>query len=199
MTWPLAAGSIGAPLFVLTFLVDGATRPGYDARRHAVSALATGSRGWVQTVNFVVCGLLVTVSAIGVGGAMGSWWLAGAIAVFGLALVASGVFPMDPMRGYPVGTPAGDPATVSRAHQLHDGAGAVVFGSLPVCAVVAAFTLDDTVWAVASGGTAAYLVVMAGRFGAAWEADDPRTGLVQRAFIVPGWIWLAALCWHLAP
>lgn len=197
MASALVAGSVAAALFVITSLADGATRPGYDARRHTVSALATGSRGWLQTMNFVACGLLIVVAAAGVHGAAGSWWLTVAIAVFGVGLIASGVFPMDPMRGYPPGTPQGDPTTTSRAHQLHDGAGAVVFGALPVCALIAASTLDGGVAGV-SAGTAAYLAVTAVGFGAAWEADHPRTGLVQRAFIVPGWLWLSGLCWHLA-
>ncbi|REE02803.1 hypothetical protein C8E99_0587 [Citricoccus muralis] len=30
-------------------------------------------------------------------------------------------------------------------------------------------------------------------FGVAWESDSPRTGLVQRAFLVPGMLWTAAV------
>lgn len=161
--------------------------------------MATGSRGWLQTINFVVSGLLITAAAPGLYRAAPSGWLAAAIAVFGLALVASGIFPMDPMRGYPPGTPAGTPTTTSRRHDLHDSAGALVFTSLPVAAVVAAVTLDDTGWVVYSAVTAAVFGVAAGRFASAWEADDPRTGLFQRAAIVPGWTWVGLLCWHLIP
>jgi hypothetical membrane protein len=62
----LAAGVVGHVLFVLVFLVDGVTRPGYRPTYHAVSALDRGRRGWVQAANFVVCGLLITVSARGI-------------------------------------------------------------------------------------------------------------------------------------
>lgn len=199
MTFSLSLGVTGTALFVLTFLVDGATRPGYDPVRHTVSALATGRRGWVQTTNFVVSGLLITAAAPGLFRAAPGPWLAAVIAVFGLALVASGVFPMDPMRGYPPGTPEDTPPTTSRRHQLHDAAGAVVFTSLPVAAVVAALTLGDTAWATYSVATAVVFGVAAGRFASAWEADDPRTGLFQRVAIISGWIWLGLLCWRLIP
>ncbi|PZG20835.1 DUF998 domain-containing protein [Micromonospora craterilacus] len=195
----LVAGIAGTVLFVVTFLLDGLTRPGYDPVRHPVSALALGGRGWVQTANFLVSGLLVTAAAPGLHAATGSGWLAASVAVFGLALLASGVFPMDPMRGYPPGTPDVTPTTYSRRHQVHDWAGVVVFGSLPVAALAAALALDDRRWAVLSGAAAAGLVVLFLWFGSAWERDSPRAGLVQRAYIIVGWAWLGALCWHLLP
>jgi hypothetical protein len=143
----LSLGTAGAVIFVITFVVDGVTRPGYAPMRHTVSPLATGPRGSVQTTNFIVSGLLIAAAGPGLYEAVPGPWLAAVIAVLGLALVASGVFPMDPMRGYPPGTPEGTPPTTSRRHQLHDSAGAVVFTSLPVGAVVAALTLGETVWA----------------------------------------------------
>lgn len=193
----LAAGSVGAIVFVVTFLVDGATRPGYRPTYHPVSALALGSRGWVQTANFVASGSLIALSAIGVHRAGASTILAAVIAVFGLSLVASGVFPMDPMRGYPPGTPAETPTATSRRHELHDRAGVLVFGSLPVAALIAALTLDNTPWVVYSATTAVASLVTFLAFGIAWEHDHPYTGLIQRAAIVTGWTWLATTCWHL--
>jgi len=194
----LIAGIVGPLLFVVAFLVDGAIRPGYRPTYHLVSALALGPGGWVQTVNFVVCGILVVVAAAGIEEATSSRWLSGMLGAFGLGLVASGVFAMDPMRGYPPGTAEGTPDEVSRAHRLHDVAGFAVFGSMPVAAGIAAFTLDSAPWSVYSGVTA--LMTAAGFvvFGAAWESDHPLAGLAQRFVIVVGWTWLAALCWHLA-
>ena len=179
-------GTAGAWLFVLVFLADGATRPGYDQVRQPVSALALGPRGRVQTANFLVCGLLIIAGAF----ALAPLLLTAAVGVFGLALVASGLFPMDPMRGYPPGTPEGDLPEPSRSHVLHDRAGAVVFMSLPVAALVAALTSDDPLWGWYSAVTCAATAVGAGAFGHAWEKDSPRAGLLQRATIVAGWAWL---------
>lgn len=193
----LAAGIVGAVVFVVVFLVDGATRPGYRPTYHLVSALARGPRGWVQTANFVLCGLLITVSARGIEFATSSGWLSGAIGVFGLGLVASGLFPTDAMRGYPPGTPDGTPDVFSRGHRWHDLAGFVVFGLLPLAAASAAFTLASTPWVIYSGATGLVTAVGFVVFGTAWEQDHPRAGLIQRVVIVVGWTWLALLCAHL--
>lgn len=52
----LACGAIACPLFILAFLAEGATRPGYDPLRHPISSLAIGELGWMQAANFLVPG-----------------------------------------------------------------------------------------------------------------------------------------------
>ncbi|MEV0607918.1 DUF998 domain-containing protein [Polymorphospora rubra] len=192
------AGAAGAVLFVLVFLVDGGTRPNYSPVRHPVSALALGRRGWVQTANFIVSGAAITVGALGVVFEGPSVLMGVVLTVFGLALVASGVFRMDPMLGYPPGAPAGIPKDNSLQHRLHDHAGAVVFLALPLAAAIGAFTLPATPWRIISGCLAAALFLGFGRFGKAWEDVSPRLGLIQRAVIVPGWGSLAVLFTALA-
>ncbi|MFB4193688.1 DUF998 domain-containing protein [Streptomyces carpaticus] len=198
MTGLLWVGALGCWLFVVTFLIDGWTRPGYSPVRHPVSALALGDRGWVQKTNFIACGLAITAGAAALPGAVDSVLLAVVVAVFGLSLVASGVYPMDPMRGYPPGTPEGDPPRFSKAHERHDWAGFAVFGLLPVAAVTAVFVLPGTGWKVYAALTALVAVVSMARFSQAWESDDPRTGLIQRVFIVTGWLWLGIVFAHAA-
>lgn len=192
MTTLLWAGTAGAWLFVLVFLVDGLTRPGYESMRHPVSSLALGPRGWVQTGNFVVCGALVAVASVAVPGAWGGLLPAVAIAVLGVGLVLSGVFSMDPMRGYPPGTPEGTPEETTRAHRIHDTVGAVVFFTLPVTAVGVALTVQEPLWRWGSGAVG--LVAGAGTlwFGQAWEEESRYTGLIQRLPLVVGLGWLGA-------
>ncbi|MFC7405603.1 DUF998 domain-containing protein [Georgenia alba] len=197
MTALLWLGAAGLMLFVLTFLIDGATRPGYRPVRHPVSALALGGRGWVQAVNFVLCGALVTAGAVGLL-ATSAGWLAAPVGCLGLGLVASGLFPMDPVRGYPPGTPEGDPEVLSRTHQLHDAAGAVVFLAMPVSAFVGALVLDGAAWRIGSAAVGVLLLVLNHLFTRAWTEDWPRTGLVQRATIITAWAWLAWTFVHLA-
>ncbi|MDT0441390.1 DUF998 domain-containing protein [Streptomyces johnsoniae] len=189
-------GAFGSWLFVVTFLLDGWARPGYHPVRHAVSALALGRRGWIQTANFIVCGLAITAGAVALADAADSLLLALVIGAFGVSLIASGVFPMDAMRGYPPGTPEGTPTDTSTRHQWHDWAGAVVFGSLPIAAIIAAFVLPETVWKWYSALTAILMFAAAAAFGQAWENDHPRTGLLQRAAIIVGWLWLGLLFAH---
>lgn len=193
MTALLWAGAAGAWLFNVVFLVDGLTRPGYHPVRQPVSALALGSRGWLQTTNFVVCGLLITAGAAALPWAFGSVTLTVAVGVLGLALVASGAFRMDPMRGYPPGTPDESPQEFSRAHQLHDWAGMVVFLLLPGAVIVAAFVLGEPAWKWGSGIVGTAVAVGSGAFGQLWEQDSPYAGLVQRATIVLSLTWLGLL------
>ena len=44
----LWAGVVAPVLFTSSYLVDGATRAGYDPLRHQVSLLSLGDRGWVR-------------------------------------------------------------------------------------------------------------------------------------------------------
>ena len=59
----LYCGLAAGPVFVTTFLAEGAIRNGYRPSRHPVSSLALGPRGQVQTANFAVTGTLVLASA----------------------------------------------------------------------------------------------------------------------------------------
>lgn len=193
----LAMGIAGTVLFIVTFTIDGATRPGYSPTRHMVSALALGPRGWIQSTNFMVCGTLIIASAVGVYQAVDSPWLPLLIGVFGISMVLSGVWKMDPMRGYPPGTPDTTPSESSRAQRLHDVFGIGVFGSLPAAAVVAGFALEDSGWSVYSWATGAALVMLLLAFVTASKSDSPRAGLVQRSMILVGWTWLGLLCAYL--
>ena len=131
----LACGVIAGPLFVLVFLVEGATRAHYDPLRHPVSSLAFGDSGWTQRANFLVTGLLMLAFAIGLWRALrplgGSTWgplLVGACAV---GLLGAGIFVADPMNGYPPGTP--DKRLDYSAHGvLHDLFSTPFFLGLPV-------------------------------------------------------------------
>lgn len=190
----LGCGVVGSIIFVVVFLVDGATRPGHRPSYHLVSALALGSRGWIQTSNFVITGMLMTAAAIGAWQALQVVVAPALLAVFALSLVASGVFPMDPMRGYPPGTSPGTPANVSTRNRLHDLFGVLVFTSLPASCIAFGLSLSESGWAVYSFVTAAVLILLFVVFAAAWERDSARAGLIQRSMILVGWTWIAVLC-----
>ena len=192
--WLLGCGVIGALLFVVTFIVDGWTRPGYRASYHSVSALALGPRGWVQTSNFVITGLLMVAAASGTRDALQIVFGPALLGIFGLSLVGSGLLPMDPMRGYPPGTSPATPTVTSRRHKLHDLFGFVVFSSLPAACIAFGFALTEGGWVVYSYATAAALIALFVVFGAACVRDSPSTGHIQRLMIVIGWAWIALIC-----
>jgi hypothetical membrane protein len=202
----LYAGIVGPLAFVAVFLLEGLTRPGYSQWRHYVSQLATGPGGWMQVVNFIVCGSLVFLFAIalreslqGTRGAIGGPVL---IAVFGLDLIVAGAFSTDPALGYPVGA-----AQVHTVHgMIHGLAGLVAFTSLPAAAFVMArhFAAQPGArrWSLYSAAIGGLVVVMfttmtttSALDGVGRWANAP-TGFLQRIAIIGGWTWIAMVAWH---
>src|SRR5262249_16040988 len=73
----LASAAIGAPVFVVVFLIEGVVPairpPGYSPLRHPVSGFAIGEFGRLQTVNFLVIGVLLLAFAVGLRAALRSY------------------------------------------------------------------------------------------------------------------------------
>ena len=197
----LLAGVIGPLVFIAAFLIEGITRPGYSAWRNLVSQLATGDGGWMQVVNFLVCGTLVAGFAIGLRRAMGSGRASIAapilLGLFALALIVAGLFATDPALGYPVGAPE-----VHTTHgMIHGLAGLAAFSLLPAAAFAMAwrFSGDPSTrrWAVYSASIGVLLVVcfIASTTVSAMDASgvlpNAPTGFLQRVAIIGGWTWIA--------
>jgi Protein of unknown function (DUF998) len=136
----LFAGAVAGPLFALLATGQVLLRDGFDLRRHPLSLLATGGPGFVQIGNFILAGLGVLCLAIAVRrtvtDGLGRRWLARLIAVFGLGLVASGVFVMDPENGFPIGTPEGPASAMSWHGIAHVVAATVAFTGLAAACIV---------------------------------------------------------------
>lgn len=201
------SGGLAAVLLLLVIAIDGATRPGYDAWHHGVSQLVLGELGWLERLVYVLCGLLVAASAVGVrrllGSGPGARWGPRFLAAVGVGLVVAGVFPTDPALGYPVGAPA----SVSTAGRLHQVGGSLLFvGLVGVCmALSKRFARDGrTGWRVYSLATGALVLVSALAAGIVYRLETagvldfgPAGGLERIAFGV-GFAWIAALAVHLA-
>ncbi|WP_329496206.1 DUF998 domain-containing protein [Kitasatospora herbaricolor] len=125
---------VAAPLWAVVSLAQAACREGFDITRHPLSALSNGSLGWLQISNFLLAGLLTAVGARGLRrvmhGTPGGTWAPRLVRVFGLGMIAAGVFVMDPADGFPAGTPAGPPATLSPGSYGHMAAGSIAFTAL---------------------------------------------------------------------
>ncbi len=201
----LAGGVIGPLLFVLVFLIEGTTRPGYDAWRHFVSELSLSDQGWMQMANFIVCGLLILGFAIGLrrslAPGLGSSMASVLLAITGISLLIAGLFVTDPILGYPPGTPSAPPQSLHGT--IHGIAGLIVFLSVAfACFVLVRYFFHDAHWR----GWAAYsiltgLLVLVFFFGSnvtavlsatrAWP--NAPTGLLQRVAFLLGWGWIALL------
>ncbi len=201
----LACGALAGPLFVVAFLVEGATRANYDALRHPVSSLALGDSGWTQTANFIVGGILTVAFAVGLRRAFrlpeGSTWGPLLIGAWAIGLLGAGVFVTDPVSGYPPGTP--DRLSGYSWHgALHDLFSLTAFVALAAACFVFGRRFaaqSERGWATYSAVTGVVFVVAfvlsSAGFGQAEGLVD-LAGLSQRVAVIAGFGWLTLLAVH---
>jgi hypothetical membrane protein len=189
----IGAGLIGPLLFLLVALVDGFTKPDYSAIQNDISELALGAHGWVQSANFLLFGVLLIAFAAG----LRQLFPTGRASVFGplllalsgLGLVVSGVFPTDPISA----------TSNTLAGTIHNLAGLVVFSMLSAaCFVYARRFRREPAWrgyglySVMTGVLSPVLVVAF----VVQFVDTPYAGLFQRVFIAILWLWIAVVALH---
>ncbi|HEU4907626.1 MAG TPA: DUF998 domain-containing protein [Propionibacteriaceae bacterium] len=164
----LGCGLVAGPLFIAASLTQAFTRKGFDLARHPISLLSLGAPGWVQIANFVACGILYILGAVGLRQALrqsrGGTWGPLLVAVTGVGLIIAGVFTTDPGAGFPRGAPAGAP-TMSWHGLLHEFGFLLTF----VAAISASVVLARRYaaerrrgWVVAASMTPVTALVVAG-------------------------------------
>jgi len=206
----LGCGVIGPLLFYVVLLIEGATRPGYNAIQTQGSYLALTGQGWEQITNFLVFGLLCIAFAVGLRRVWptgkASVWGPLLVGLFGLGLIIIGVCVADPGDGYPPGAPLnGSPQTWHGwVHGL--GGAAVVNILLPAACFVLSrrFAADPQShrWATYSWVTGALIllisipstIVLPFAYKAGFPVVD---GLIQRILLFIGWSWLTLVALHL--
>ena len=201
----LTSGVLAGPLYILVGLAQILTREGFDITRHPLSFMSLGDLGWIQIANFIVTGLLVIASAIGLRR------LAGAenrlrrgallIGIYGLGVLGGGIFVTDPALGFPPGTPNTYPETMSWHGLLH-----FIFGQLGFLAlIIASFVYARYFaakglrgWAMFSALTGAIFLfaMIAGVVTSA--GDSAALGLLTLyAAVTLAWVWLSALSYYM--
>jgi hypothetical protein len=198
----VSCGGIGALLFTVTYLLEGVTRPGYDAGQQPISTLSLGPGGWVQQVNFVVFGVLMLLSAVG-------WyrvlvperraiWFPVFQGISGLCLIGAGVFSVDPLPGYPPDVVLG-PATVHGTLHTIFAWGVILSLALgcPALGAILGRLPAWRGWAVYSYLTGLLILVFWGAFvqGASEHVVGlaPITGLTERLSALSHAVWLCAV------
>jgi hypothetical membrane protein len=197
----LACGVAGPILLVAGFLLLGAVRRDYDPMRQFVSLLALTAEGWTMTALFIASGVLVIAATIGLRRALpsgpGSRWIPITVGLAGLGLILAGIFPTDPVQGYPPGAPTVMPATASPTAAVHLVAALLIFLFLPVAAFVASRRLraDGRTLAAAASLAGGIVMITANAVtsaapGTAGLVPDI-AGLLQRISLIAGFAWLA--------
>jgi hypothetical protein len=201
----LSCGALGPLLFIVMFLIEGATRMNYSPLRQPISSLSIGDLGWTQRTNFIITGLLLLAFALGLRRALqlsrGTVWGPVLIGCVGIGLIGAGIFIADPFNGYPPGTPL-VPTARSIHGVLHDFFGIPVFVGLPsACFVFGRHfaRLGERGWAVYSVLTGfailvAFVLTSLGLNQIPGLADF--AGGFQRLFLIIGFTWITLLAVH---
>ncbi len=194
----LGYGAVAGPFYVAVVLGQALLRPGFDLAHDDASLLSNGSLGWIQVANFLVTGAMVIAFALGVrralAGGMGATWGPLLLTTFGLGMIGAGVFVADPMSGFPPGTPAGRPESISLHGVLHIvSAGIGFLGFAAACFVIAQRFARErrSAWAWSSRMTG--LAFLAGFAGLASGSDSAVVVLGFWLALLLAWGWLAAL------
>jgi hypothetical protein len=190
----LGYGVIAGPIYLAVGLALALTRSGFVLSEHPLSLLMLGDGGWMQRTNIIVVGAMVVAAAVGYRRALVGTTQARSVGtlltVFGAALVLSGVFPPDPMAGFPPGSDAAD-GTLSGV--LHLAAGGIGFLALAGSAVALARWLDarGLVTEARTARISAATVLVGFLVGAALATSVIGVAALWLAVVV-GWGWLAA-------
>jgi hypothetical membrane protein len=193
----LAVAGIFAPiLFTVGFVGQGFLRTdlclGYNPIAQEISDLTAGPYGWVQQVNFVVCGLLMVAFAIGLrrGVGVAAPWMVGPVLVAwnGVELMLAGFFPRSEDTTGHIYDPLG-------VHMMN---GMVFFLSIGIVLVVLSlrFARDEkwrdlAIYTRVSGIVLFVMVVLNGFFAEAPQDPlHPWLGLFQRAILA---VWFLCL------
>jgi hypothetical membrane protein len=202
----LVCGVVAGPLFVITFLVAGVIKPDYSPLKHDVSALELGDFGWIQSLNFVVTGLLTLAFAAGLRRELntekGTKWGPRLIGLWAIGLVGSGIFITDPIGGYPPGSPV-EGGEVTGHGVLHNICAGLSFISL--LAAIILFTRvfaarRQRAWAFCSilCGTVLVVAIIVASYGASRTGGVAEVdGLYQRIAGSSGMVWLTTLALNL--
>jgi hypothetical protein len=198
----LGYGAVAGPLYVIVVLAQALLRPGFNLAHDDASLLSNGSLGWIQIANFLVTGAMVIACGIGMRraltGGRSARWGPLLIGVYGLGLIAAGIFVADPMYGFPPGTAAGKPTMITTHGMLHIVAAGIGF----LCLVAACFVFSRRFAAEHRRGWTWFSRVTGAAFLAAFAglASGSDSSIVVLAFwaaLILAWSWIAALSIHM--
>lgn len=192
----LICGIIAGPFYIFLGLFQMAIRPGFDIRQHALSLLANGDLGWIQTLNFLATGVFVTAGGMGLRQVLrsgpGSVWAPRLLVLYGLSLIGAGIFRADPALGFPPGTPL-ENNPISWHGLMHFVSGTIGFiGFIAACFIFARrfHTQQNTGWALYSLSIG--IIFLASFIGIASGSKGPFSVIFAIA-VVLSFTWISAV------
>jgi hypothetical protein len=114
---------------------------------------------------------------------------------YGVCLIGSGIFPPDPMAGFPDGAAVGEASTSGILHLAFGGIGFLLLAAAAFVVAAWCRRRGERGWAAFSWISGSIVIAGFGG-GAALSTQAIGTGLLWIA-VVAGWSWLAAASVHL--
>jgi hypothetical protein len=184
----LSSGGVAAVLFCGISTYEMFTRPGFDIERHAISMLSLGDRGWIMASTFVAAGFLALLCAVGIARAFHGRWLPILVAVYGVGLIAAGVFPAPASFGFPPGTPDDQQPVMTTSAIVHSIGFLCAFIALTIACFVGAPRVSAIArsWSRVAGLAMPVLVGLG-------MADVIPAGIAFYAAALVGWAWLSLM------
>lgn len=188
----LLAGIVAGVIFIGVTAIEIFARPGFDIKRHAVSVLSLGDRGWVMIATFIVSGLLTLAFAIGLRQTLTGGWVGTLgpilIGLYGIGLILAGIFPAPAGLGFPPGTPNDLMPVMTPTAIVHSIAFMIAFSSLIVaCFVLASsFAAPWSIFLVAAGLLMPVLIALG-------VTNTVAAGVAFYLAAITGWLAVAAL------
>jgi hypothetical protein len=170
-------------LFLVIYLIEGATRPGYNAWQQTISSLSFGPLGWIQRADFILCGVSVLALALVwrriLRGGVGATLYPIIHGIEGVGLIGVGIFTQDP---------------------IHTACLIVIVSAMSLSLLVIAWRFWRTPywhgWALFSLACGIWPNVLMPFFGVALYGHtslSPYAGLFERLATSPDIVWGAAL------
>jgi hypothetical protein len=115
----IKVGKLLLPVFYGFALVQMAVRSGFSIRVHPLSLLELGRYGWVQSLNFALCGVILILLSVGLIRSRELRILAALFGISGIGLLIAAAFVPDPYMGFPPGSALPRAPQMSTHAKLH--------------------------------------------------------------------------------
>jgi hypothetical protein len=189
----LGYGVLAGAFYLVVGVALALTREGFSFAEHPLSVLMLGDRGWMQRANIMISGAMVVAAAVGFAralrGSSGARGVGVLLTVYGVCLLLGGIFPPDPMAGFPPGAAAGEPTPSGLVHLAAGGVGFLALGASALVLATWFAAAGLRAWSMRSR-IAAVVVVLAFLGGAALATRPIGIALLWLA-VLAGWAWLA--------
>lgn len=193
VTRSLLGWGVGAGIFYLAVgITQGLFRDGFSFAEHPLSLLMLGDFGWIQMTNLILTGLMVIAAAIGFQRAMKPHNRAMrtgiALGIYGLALIGAGIFPPDPVDGFPTADSTAEATTGGVMHLAFGGIGFIALAAAAFFLVGWFRERGDS--SSASRARLAGIAILVGFLGGAALATSTFGVFLLWVAVVAGWVWL---------